>query len=240
MKASRIRASFLLVPTLVLVACDGGPPPEPEELPQIDRSTAGVVSAAQPLAARAGSEMLELGGNAVDAAVAAAFALSVVEPSMSGLGGRVQILIRTPEGEHVGIDGTTQAPMDYDPDTAPQAAYGYAVIGVPGVPAGLLRAHTEYGTLPRSTVMAPAIRLAEDGFRLLPMEARRHAGAVEQLAESEGARAYFLRPDGTAHEAGELFRQPDLARTLRTLADEGVEAFYTGSIAETIAAMDPV
>ena len=107
---------------------------------------------------------------AVDAAVAAAFTLAVVEPSMSGLGGRVQILIRTAQGDHVGIDGTTQAPTSYDPDTAPQASYGYDVIGIPGVPAGLLKAHGEYGTLPRSTVMAPAIQYAEDGFELLPAE----------------------------------------------------------------------
>ncbi|MDT8342336.1 MAG: gamma-glutamyltransferase, partial [Longimicrobiales bacterium] len=232
------RHPLMAAPILVflLAACGAPAPVESVALPQVARSPAGAVSAGHPLAALAGAEMLELGGNAVDAAVAAAFSLAVVEPSMSGLGGRVQILIRTPEGEHVGIDGTTQAPHSYDPDTAPQAGYGYAVIGVPGVPAGLLRAHAQYGTLPRSTVMEPAIRYAEDGFRLLPGEAARHAAAAEELAEFEGSRAYFLRPDGTPHPAGALFRQPDLARTLRTLRDEGVEAFYTGSIARAMAA----
>jgi len=229
-----VSAAVALV--LALAACSGPEPVESVILPQVARSAQGAVSAGQPLAALAGSEMLELGGNAVDAAVAAAFALAVVEPSMSGLGGRVQILIRTPDGEHVGIDGSTQAPLSYDPDTAPQAEYGYAVIGVPGVPAGLLRAHAQHGTLPRSTVMEPAIRYAEDVFRLLPREAARHAAAAEELAEFEGSRAYFLRPDGTPHQAGELFRQPDLARTLRTIRDEGAEAFYTGSIARTITA----
>ncbi|UCC26652.1 MAG: gamma-glutamyltransferase [Gemmatimonadales bacterium] len=230
-------SAFVVTLLLGLPACqapDATPPAE--DLPQVDRSRAGLVSAAQPLAARAGSDMLELGGNAVDAAVAAAFTLAVVEPSMSGLGGRVQILIRTPDGEHVGIDGSTQAPSSYDPDTAPQASYGYDVIGVPGVPAGLLKAHGEYGTLPRSTVMAPAIQYAEEGFELLPREAERHASAREQLAEFEGSRAYFLRPDGTTHPPGTLFRQPDLARTLRVIESEGVEGFYRGSIAQTIAA----
>jgi gamma-glutamyltranspeptidase/glutathione hydrolase len=230
-----------LLPALALVlslascqAPDATPPHE--DLPQVASSAAGLVSAAQPLAARAGADMLELGGNAVDAAVAAAFTLAVVEPSMSGLGGRVQILIRTPEGQHIGIDGTTQAPSSYDPDTAPQASYGYDVIGIPGVPAGLLAAHGRYGTLPRSTVMAPAIEYAEDGFELLPNEAARHAAATEQLAEFEGSRAYFLRPDGTPHQAGEIFRQPDLARTLRAIEADGADAFYRGGIAETIAA----
>jgi len=221
---------------LSLAACQESEPTASVDLPQVARSAGGAVAAAQPLAALAGSEMLELGGNAVDAAVAAAFALAVVEPSMSGLGGRVQILIRTPDGNHVGIDGTTQAPLSYDPDTAPQAGYGYAVIGVPGVPAGLLRAHTQYGSLPLSTVMEPAIRYAEDGFRLLPGEAARQASVAEELAEFEGSRMYFLRPDGTPHPAGELFRQPDLARTLRTIRDEGAEAFYMGSIAQAMAA----
>ncbi|HSG48242.1 MAG TPA: gamma-glutamyltransferase, partial [Longimicrobiales bacterium] len=232
-KRTLLGASLL---ALSLAACQEPEPMDAVVLPQVARSAAGAVSAAHPLAALAGSEMLELGGNAVDAAVAAAFSLAVVEPSMSGLGGRVQILIRTPEGEHVGIDGTTQAPLSYDPDTAPQAGYGYAVIGVPGVPAGLLRAHTQYGTLPRSTVMEPAIRYAEDGFRLLPGEAARQASAAEELAEFEGSRMYFLRPDGTPHQAGDLFRQPDLARTLRTIRDEGAEAFYMGSIAQAMAA----
>jgi gamma-glutamyltranspeptidase/glutathione hydrolase len=199
------------------------------------RSARGVVVAGHPLAARAGAFMLEQGGNAVDAAVAAAFALAVVEPSMSGLGGRTQILIRTPDGAHHGIDGTTQAPASYDPDTAPQASYGYATIGVPGVPAGLLRALEEHGSLPRGTVMQPAILYAEEGFELLPGEAGRHAAAAERLGEFEGSRAVFLKEDGTPWAAGERFVQPDLARTLRQIADGGVDAFYRGAIAEAMA-----
>ncbi|MEJ2539645.1 MAG: gamma-glutamyltransferase, partial [Gemmatimonadota bacterium] len=199
-------------------------------------SAQGVVAAAHPLAARAGAEMLELGGNAVDAAVAAAFALAVVEPTMSGLGGRTQILIRLEDGTHVGIDGTTQAPADYDPDTAPAADYGYGVVGVPGTPAALFKAHAEYGTLPRSTILAEAIRLAEDGYVVLPAEAARRGAVADQLAEFEGSRTAFLDSDGAPHQAGALFRQPELARTLRTLEEGGVEAFYQGSLARTMAA----
>jgi gamma-glutamyltranspeptidase/glutathione hydrolase len=231
----RVTRSTPLLVLLGLTACGGGPEERPP-LSQIDRSPYGAVAAAHPLAARAGADILELGGNAVDAAVAAAFALAVVEPSMSGLGGRTQILIRLPDGRHVGIDGTTQAPASYDPDTAPEASYGYGVIGVPGTPAALLRAESEYGTLPRATLMAEAIRLAEEGHPLLPGEARRRAAVAQELAGFEGSRRHFLRPDGTPHEAGETFRQPALARTLRTLVESGAEAFYRGELAEAMVA----
>jgi gamma-glutamyltranspeptidase/glutathione hydrolase len=178
--------------------------------------------------------MLDAGGNAADAAVAAAFTLAVVEPSMSGLGGRAQILLRTPDGALHGIDGTTQAPASYDPDTAPQADHGYPVIGVPGVPAALLRAHAEFGTLPLAQVMAPAIRHADEGFELLPGEARRHAAAAEELAAFPGSRAVFLQEDGTTRPAGARFRQPELATTLRAIAEGGADAFYRGEIARRI------
>lgn len=198
----------------------------------VNRSAEGMVSAGQPLAAEAGARMLAQGGNAVDAAVAAAWALAVVEPSMSGIGGRAQILIRLPDGTLHGIDATTQAPATYDPDTAPQGSYGYPTVGVPGVPAGLLRAHDEFGVLPRDVVMAHAIQLAAEGFTLLPGEARRHAAAARQLSEFEGSRSYFLRPDFTPHRAGDRLVQSDLAGVLRAIAEGGHDAFYSGPIAE--------
>ena len=196
----------------------------------------GVVVAAQPLAAAAGAQMLVAGGNAADAAVAAAFAISVVEPSMNSIGGRTQILVRLPDGSFAGIDATTQAPATYDPETAPQASYGYPTVGVPGAVAGLSRLLRDYGTLPLADVMAPAIELAEGGYRLLPGEAIRQGAGADQLAEFDGSRAHFLTPDGEAREAGDLFTQPDLAATLRTIAEGGEDAFYRGPIAERIVA----
>jgi len=229
--------------SLVVAGCqppdgDGGAgeAPEASAPAQVARSTAGMVSAAQPLATRAGVRMLERGGNAADAAVATAFALAVVEPSMSGLGGRTQILVRAPDGELHGIDATTQAPGSYDPDEAEQASYGYATVGIPGTPAGLAKLLEDHGSLPLATVMEPAIAYASEGFELLPGEARRQNGAADELMESEGARAYFLEDDSTAREAGELFVQEALASTLRTIASEGVDAFYRGTIAERIVA----
>ncbi|WP_420635486.1 gamma-glutamyltransferase [Candidatus Palauibacter sp.] len=206
-----------------------------QSAPQVAKSPDGVVVAAQPLAAAAGARMLELGGNAADAAVAAAFAISVVEPSMNSIGGRNQILIRTADGIVAGIDGTTSVPLGYDPATAPRAAYGYPTVGVPGTVAGLMRLHEEYGSLPLTTVMAPAIDYAGHGFRLLPGEARRQSASRDQVAESEGARRYYLRPDGSPHDPGDRLVQSDMASTLRAISLGGAEAFYRGEIAARIA-----
>ncbi len=206
-----------------------------QSAPQVARSADGVVVAAQPLAAAAGARMLELGGNAADAAVAAAFAISVVEPSMNSIGGRNQILIRTPDGGIAGIDGTTSVPLGYDPATAPRAAYGYPTIGVPGSVAGLMRLHEEYGSLPLTTIMAPAIDYAAHGFRLLPGEARRQAGSRGQVAESEGARRYYLKADGSPYSPGDRLVQSDMAATLRAISLGGGDAFYRGEIAGRIA-----
>jgi gamma-glutamyltranspeptidase/glutathione hydrolase len=194
-----------------------------------------MVAAAQPEATRAGVAMLEQGGNAADAAVAAGFAISVVEPTMNSIGGRNQILIRTARGEFAGIDGTTQAPMTYDPETAPQASYGYPTVGVPGALAGLLKLHAEHGTLPLATVMEPAIRLASSGFRVLPGEAMRQGMASEQVAEFTGSAAHFLKGDGSPQQAGDVFVQEDLANTLRAIRDQGRDVFYRGEIAQRMA-----
>ena len=231
------RAPRCLALSLVLLwGCGEASSPRVEPVTdQIARSSAGMVVAAQPLATAAGVEMLERGGNAADAAVAAAFAVSVVEPSMNSIGGRTQILVRVPDGELHGIDATTQAPDTYDPDTAPQAGYGYPTVGVPGAVAGLTRLLAEHGTLPLATVMEPAIRHASEGFTLLPGEAARQASAAEQLRESEGASLYYLKEDGSPYQAGDHFVQADLAMVLRRIASGGAGAFYEGEIANAIA-----
>ncbi len=203
---------------------------------QSGQSNAGMVSSAHPLATDAGVAILELGGNAADAAVAAGFAVAVVEPTMNSIGGRNQILIRTPDGEFHGIDGTTQAPWDYDYDTAPQASYGYPVIGVPGALAGLLKLHEEHGSLPLSTLMASAIDLAQNGFRVLPQDAIRQASGLAQAREFPGTIDAYYRGGENGYRAGELLVQPDYAKTLRLIASEGREVFYEGEIAEKMAA----
>lgn len=199
---------------------------------QSGQSQAGMVSAAHPLATEVGVQILEMGGNAADAAVAAGFAIAIVEPTMNSIGGRNQILVRSSDGSFHGIDGTTQAPWDYDAETAPQASYGYPVIGIPGALAGLIKLHEEHGSLPLRDLMAPAIELAEDGFRVLPGDALRQRFGAEQALEFPGTAAAYYKPDGSPHRAGDLLRQPDYANTLRMIAALGRDVFYEGEIAE--------
>ena len=198
------------------------------------RSKAGAVATAHPLATQAGVAMLEDGGNAMDAAVAAAFVLTVVEPSMSGIGGRTQILISSSSGEVFGIDGTTQAPLDYDYQNAPKQTYGYPSIGVPGVVRGLTKALDEHGSLPLGKVMEPAISLSENGHALISGEALRQAWVNKELNEFEGSRHYFLNEDGSPRKAGDWVVQTDLANVLRAIAKDGPDVFYEGWIAERI------
>ncbi|MDE3003622.1 MAG: gamma-glutamyltransferase [Gemmatimonadota bacterium] len=207
-----------------------------QSIGQSGRSDAGMVSAAHPLATDAGVRMLELGGNAADAAVAAGFAIAVVEPTMNSIGGRNQILVHTPDGQFHGIDGTTQAPWDYDHETAPRASFGYAVIGIPGATAGLLKLHEEHGSLPLARVMAPAIEYAENGFRLLAGDARRQAAGAEQALQFPGTAATYYRGDGSPYGAGETLVQPDYAETLRKIMLGGRDVFYKGEIAQAMAA----
>ncbi|MFH1763477.1 MAG: gamma-glutamyltransferase, partial [Gemmatimonadota bacterium] len=208
--------------------------PPPFQL-QVDYSRHGMVSAAQPLATWAGVQILEAGGNAADAAVAAAFAITVVEPTMDTIGGRTQILVRLPDGQIRGIDATTQAPATYDPETAPQAAYGYAVIGVPGAVAGLVRLQAEFGSLPPETVMQTAIRYAREGFPVNSIVAGQFASAAGDASEFEGTKQYYLKPDGSPFAEGEILVNEDLARTLTTISKREGEDFYRGEIARKMA-----
>ena len=233
MRSRELRAFFgvLFALLVTLPASMSG-----QSVRQVGRSQSGMVSAAHPLATDAGVRMLELGGNAADAAVAAGFAIAVVEPTMNSIGGRNQILVRTRDGDFHGIDGTTQAPWNYDEATAPRADYGYAVIGVPGALAGLLKLHDEHGSLPLATVMAPAIEYAQHGFRVLPADARRQASGLSQAREFPGTVAAYYKGNGTLHAAGELLVQPAYANTLRAIAAGGRDVFYVGAIAEKMAA----
>lgn len=207
-----------------------------QSIQKVRQSKNGVVVTGHPLATKAGVDVLSQGGNAVDAAVAAAYSLAVVEPSMSGIGGRTQILIYHPESGFHGIDGTTAAPSDYDYENAPKKRYGYPSIGVPGVVRGLSKALSSHGTLPRSVVMKPSIDLAEKGHSLINGEAIRMSMVNEQLSEFAGSRQYFLNQDGQPMVPGQWFVQKDLAKVLRAISDEGPDVFYKGWIAEKLVA----
>ena len=201
---------------------------------KIARSSNGVVSAAHPLATNAAIKMLEAGGNAMDAAVAAAFTLSVVEPSMSGIGGRAQIIIYTPAGGVHGIDATTQAPAFYEFDDTAGVEYGYQTIAVPGVVKGLTIGLSEFGSLPLAKVMNPSISYAQNGFTLLPGEALRQESVNEVLKEFSGTWQYYLNKDSTAKKAGDRIIQSDLAKVLKAISEKGPDVFYRGWIAQAM------
>ena len=206
------------------------------QLPQqkVVRSRNGVVTTAHPLATTAGVKMLAAGGNAMDAAVAAAFTLSVVEPSMSGIGGRAQILIYTPTGGVHGIDATTQAPPFYKFKDTLAVEYGYETIAVPGVVKGLTDGLSEFGSLPLAEVMTPAISYANNGFTLLPGEAFRQESVNKILKEFAGTWQYYLNKDSSAKKAGDWIIQSDLAKILKAISEEGPDVFYRGWIAQAM------
>jgi gamma-glutamyltranspeptidase / glutathione hydrolase len=250
MSAAALRRRLLLLVGCALAATCAAPAARPSLPAAVPTSAAGIraqpvvqsprgmVVSGSSLASDAGAAILAAGGNAVDAAVATAFVLAVVEPSMSGLGGRTQLLIRTPSGGFAGIDGTTEVPAAYPPGATPadEEAYGYGTIGIPGTVAALCEALERFGTMPLSRVLQPAIHLAEEGFALPADEAARIAGVADQFREFEASRRYFLRPDGSPYAAGEQFVQADLGRTLRRIAEHGAAGFYNDAVGASVEA----
>ena len=198
-----------------------------------DTSSRGMVASAHTLATDAGHAVLRAGGNAFDAAAAVSFMLSVVEPSMSGIGGRLQAIWSRPGAGVAGIDATTQAAPGYikkagDPDD------GYHTIGVPGMVKGITEMHTRYGRLSLKQVMQPAIDAAGKGHVISEEEARRQAGVLKDLRSFKGSARHFLVKDSTP-AGGTMFRQPALAATLRSISRDGGKSFYSGGMAYTLA-----
>lgn len=202
-------------------------------------STGGMVAAAHPLAARAGAGILARGGNAVDAACAAALALGVCEPQASGLGGQTMALIHV-NGRSTALDGSGRAPARLRPEEMSEQDrdLGYRATTAPTTPAVLGRMHELFGRLSWSRVVEPAVDLAGQGY---PISRLQHDLAQDRLDEFEavpsrsGAR-YFLGPDGQALPVGFVFKQPELADLLRLIAKEGAEVFYRGEPARMIEA----
>jgi len=193
----------------------------------------GMVASAHPSASQAGVEILKAGGNAVDAAVAAAFAVGVAELNASGIGGEgVMVLFLAKGGTLTAIDYRSTAPAKAS-SSAKAPSSGPAAVAVPGTVAGLCLALEKYGTMPLSEVMAPAIRLAEDGFLVGPTLSGIIADNFEAISKNE-ALTSILCPEGVPVAAGEELRQPDLAASLRKISAGGRDAFYSGELAEKI------
>jgi gamma-glutamyltranspeptidase/glutathione hydrolase len=203
----------------------------------------GAVVASQADAARAGLSMLAAGGNAVDAAVATALALAVTQPFSAGLGGGAFVLVRRADGRVEAIDARETAPAAADrdmfvrPGVAEDASLlGGLAVATPGFVRGLAFALERHGSLAWEDVIAPAVRLAEAGFAIGPyhaatLEGMRRRGLPDRFPETAKIQ---LPPPGERARAGWRLRQPELARTLRTLAEQGPEAFHGGEIARRI------
>jgi gamma-glutamyltranspeptidase/glutathione hydrolase len=201
-----------------------------------------IVVSIDELASKAGVEIMRQGGNAIDAAVATGFALAVVYPQAGNLGGGGFMLIRMADSKTHFIDFREQAPaavtaamyLDAQGNVIPGASeYGYKAIGVPGSVAGLVYAAKEYGKLTLPQLMAPAIRLAREGFALQWQEAR-DLREDSHLADYPESRRIFQR-NGNFYKQYEIFRQPDLARTLERIA-KNPDDFYRGAMAHELAA----
>ncbi len=177
------------------------------------------------------------GGNAVDAAVAVAFALAVTEPAMSGLGGQTQILLHPAEGPPVVINGTSFAPRATPRRASAAAIVGHRATTIPTTVRVLDHAWRAYGS-GRATwpdLLEPAVRYAEDGFVVGAFGASVWERYADQLATHPATRRLFLDEDGNAPRAGTVWRQPVLAQTLRRLATDGADEFYRGTLAREIA-----
>ncbi len=195
-------------------------------------SDKAMVVAPTPEAVDAGITILRQGGNAVDAAAGAAFALMVTDPAMCSLGGRSQILIHLKDQTIVGIDGATQAPgYLFEPA---RTGHGYRTCPVPGSPAAIEKMVHKYGSLPLKDVMQPAIQLAKNGFTIKEDLFEAFKANEKRLRLYPGTTKHFFKKDGSLFENGEIFVQPTLAKTLEIVADEGSCVLYQGRFAEGI------
>ena len=233
-----------------------------QDTPFVETGRQGMVVTANVQASEAGLEMLRRGGNAVDAAVAASFAISVTRPQSTGIGGggflllylahsrkrdnsssQEEITFPTEDKKVLAFDFRERAPLKATRDMFVRegkavpalSRTGPLAVGVPGLVAGLVDVHEQHGSLPLAEVMAPAIGLADNGFPVYPFLARALSYREEMLGNSPATRAVYFRQDRLLGE-GELLIQKDLATSLRAIAATGKDAFYRGPIARALVA----
>jgi len=251
----RVLASLTLASSVGLLACTALPQYSPSGTTPVQPEAASgytpkpgwayphfAVAAAHPLAVQAGQYILQLGGSAIDAAVAVQMVLALVEPQSSGIGGGAFLLYASAGQVHA-YDGRETAPAGVHdhwflrPDGQAlnfyDAAVGGRAVGVPGVVRMLELAHHEHGRLPWTQLLQPAIELAEHGFSISP---RLHTLLAQDrfLAQDPVARAYFYDPQGQPWPIGHTLRNPELAVVLRAVAEQGARALHEGTIAQAI------
>nr|WP_297460273.1 gamma-glutamyltransferase [uncultured Halomonas sp.] len=206
----------------------------------------GMVATSHFLASEVAHEVLANGGNAVDAAVVAGFALAVTQPRSGNIGGGGFMLISDEKsGEVIAIDYREKAPSaayetmfqnEQGEAVAELSRFTHNASGVPGTVAGLALALEKYGTLSLAEALAPAIRLAEEGFVVPSRFVEGIKATRERLEQWDASREKFFKDDGSLYEVGDIFRQPDLAATLKRIAEQGPREFYEGKTARLIAA----
>ena len=195
-----------------------------------------MVACSQPLAGQAGLSMLQRGGNAMDAAIATAITLTLVEPSGNGLGSDAFAIVWDGKEIH-GLNSSGPAPAAWTPERFPDGipVRGWETVTVPGAVASWVTLSERFGKLPFETLFEPAIGYAEGGFGVSPIIGRLWARAAEELHTQPGFADHFM-PGGRAPRPGERFASPDVAATLRSIAETKGESFYRGALAEKIAA----
>ncbi|MFC5576418.1 gamma-glutamyltransferase [Lysobacter niabensis] len=221
-------------------AAQASSPPSAQAQP-----SGAAIASGHALATQAGLDMIRAGGNAFDAAVAVSATLSVVEPISSGIGGGGFFLLHDARtGKDVFVDARETAPASATPAAfldekgelnRDRATNGPWSAGIPGLPAALVHLAQSYGRLPLGTSLAPAIRLARDGFEIYPRLERGYASRRAVMERYRGTRAVFLA-DGTPPVTGELLKQPELARTIELIAEKGFDGFYRGDTAKKLLA----
>ncbi|MDY6898157.1 MAG: gamma-glutamyltransferase, partial [Cyanobacteriota bacterium] len=207
------------------------------------RGKKAMVVSAHPLASDAGLEMLQKGGNAIDAAVATTFAISVVEPFSAGIGGGGFLLLRNSRHRNIkALDFRERAPLkatknmyldDKGKVRRDASINGYLAVGTPGTVAGMYEVHRRYGKLPWKTVVEPSVKLAKDGFIVSNRFVNAAKRRKKMIASNQEARSIFTR-DGNYYQPGEKLVQRDLGKTLEDIA-ANPQSFYTGEIARAIA-----
>ncbi len=243
------RPLSVLIVSLALTACSSAPAiPDwvpfqgSTQTPKADGPQ--MVSSANPLASQAGIDVLKKGGSAVDAAIAVQAVLTLVEPQSSGIGGGAFLMHWSPKTEKVtAYDGREQAPAAATPElfldengkpfdflTAVKSGRS---VGVPGAIAMLAKAHQEHGRLSWAELFEPAIALSENGFEISP-RLNRMINLAPGFGETPAGKALFFDDKGKPFPAGHVLKNPELAVSLRTIASQGPEGFYTGEIAEKI------
>ena len=215
------------------------------EPPAIALGIHGAVASAQADASDVGIEILQAGGNAVDAAIAVGFALAVTHPSAGNIGGGGFMVIRMEDGTTAAIDYREKAPgkasrdmyLDEQGEPTNERLVGPKAAGIPGTVAGFALAHERFGTLPWEDLVEPAVELARDGHVLDPWHAQDLQRGAQRMRDAgfDASAAMYVKEDGSFFEAGDRWVQPELASTLETIAEQGPRAFYEGPLAERMA-----